>query len=426
MEAAGSLHLVLEQVVPCPEVSELDRRFLLHRQLAVELLLAEEGGVVVRPHGRHLLLHFGAQLLLDLRFLAPQLHHLGMVRVETVGQRRTLRSEVEQREVELLDARTIEQVSNRLALGPAQEFVAALHRDSQPLGPGEEARELGDALPDDLLLLVDGDGRVLGSEAAERRLRPLDLFTRLTELATEELLRCDVGGPACLLVGLHVGLRVRRGEESRERRARGREADLHQVRPAHVPDPEIAHVPVQQSRLRRRGRCSLALGRRRAALPAPRPEERQQATAHRQETLPPGPRSQECLVLGEPLPADHPFGQVAALERFHLRGEEARGAVHVAIRVVDAQHVLLETELDGRLARQLEAGRGGVEARGEERHQGCQADGQPEAGENEPAVLEEHPEVLAEVSRRSLAELGVHDLGPRGRELDASRCQQLG
>src|SRR5205823_8270258 len=125
------------------------------------------------------------------------------------------------------------------------------------------------------------------------------------------------------------------------------------------------------------------------------------------ETLALRARVEKRLVGREPLAPDDALGEVAALERRDLRGEEARGAVHAPVALVEVQHVLLQLELDRRLARQLEARRGGVEAR---RHQGDeqrQAERQCEARRRQPAVLVEEPEVVAQVARRYLAELRV-------------------
>src|SRR5581483_12296991 len=98
--------------------------------------------------------------------------------------------------VELLDARLVEEVRERIARRVAQELEPALVADAQRLLLGQRLRDVADARPRRLLLLVDGDVRVLAREAAERRLGACHLLARLAELLTEELLRGDVGRPA--------------------------------------------------------------------------------------------------------------------------------------------------------------------------------------------------------------------------------------
>ena len=83
--------------------------------------------------------------------------------------------------------------------------------------------------------------------------------------------------------------------------------------------------------------------------------------------------------------ADHALRQVAALQHGHLRAEEARRAIHVPVVLVDAEDVLLELELDGRLARHLETGRCRVGAGREERHEDRESERQPEARAGQPA-----------------------------------------
>ena len=79
---------------------------------------------------------------------------------------------------------------------------------------------------------------------------------------------------------------------------------------------------------------------------AARSEQREQAAADRAETLPAGVGTHEGVVRRELVLPDDALGEVAALERLHLRGEEAGAPVHGAIAVVVPQHVLIELELD--------------------------------------------------------------------------------
>src|SRR5207244_9264170 len=99
-----------------------------------------------------------------------------------------------------------------VAVGPGEELVSAVEREPGAFRLAEQTRDVRDPLRDRLLLFVDGDVRVLGSEAAERRLRAVHLVPRLAQLATQELLGRDVVGAPRLLVGLQVRLRVSRRE----------------------------------------------------------------------------------------------------------------------------------------------------------------------------------------------------------------------
>src|SRR5207247_7057341 len=139
---------------------------------------AQPGRVVARADRRRLLRHLGGELALELGLAAPELQHLGMVQAEPLPEAGALRAEIEQGQMELLHARTIEEVGERLAARRREELVTGLEVQPSPLDLGQQARDLADPLPDDLLLLVDGDARVVGGEARERVLRLLALRAR--------------------------------------------------------------------------------------------------------------------------------------------------------------------------------------------------------------------------------------------------------
>ena len=346
-----------------------------------------------------------------------------MVRPQAVADGCLLGAEVEQRETQLLHAGAVEEVVEWLGIRLGQELVAALEPDARALRLGEQARQLGDPLPDDLGLVVDRDTRVLGSESTQCSLGALDLLLRLAQLLAEEGLRGHVGHEARFLVGLHVGLRVGRGEEGGEGRVRRREAHLDEVRVAHVPHRDVAYVAVEEAGLGLGGSAAVGIlvsGRWRSP-PAARPEQAQYPAAHREEPRAARARLQERLVLRQPVAADHALRQVAALQHGHLRAEEARRAIHVPVVLVDAEDVLLELELDGRLARHLETGGCRVGARREQRDEDREPQRQPEARAGQPAILVDDAEVVAEMPRRGLAELRVEHLGQRGTSLRGRR-----
>src|SRR5207302_1561645 len=151
-------------------------------------VLAEAGRVVACADRRRLLRHLGRDLALELTLVAPELQHLGVVQAEPLPEAGALRAEIEQGQVELLHARTIEEVGERLAAGRGEELVTGLEVQAGPLDLGQQARDLADPLAEDLLLLVDGDVRMVRGEARERVLRLLELLARLEELAPEEVL----------------------------------------------------------------------------------------------------------------------------------------------------------------------------------------------------------------------------------------------
>ena len=416
MKRVGVLLVALEQLVASPEVAKLDRRRAEVCELAPQLLLAQLGGVVAAADRRDFLRDLGAELPLDLVLLPPELQDLRVSRAEPLP----LGAEVEDRQVQLLDARTAEEVSERVAVRPGEEIVSAVEREPGAFRLAEQTRDVRDPLRDGLLLFVDGHVRVLGSEAAERRLRTLRVLPRLAQLATEELLGRDVVGAPRLLIGLQIGLRVGRREEGREGGARRREPHRHEVGPADLLDGEVAHVAVDQGGIDRPPtRAPVLGGPRRSGLEAARPEESERGPAERQAAAPAGARIEEGLAVGESTAADDALGQVPALQSRHLRAEEGRGAVRGQVAVAEPEHIALEAELDGGLPRELEPRRRGVEARREERGEDRQPEREPEAGGRQPAVLVEHPEVLPQVARR-LAELRVDD---RRWEVSARRCR---
>src|SRR6266436_387163 len=201
----GALYVVLEELVARAEVTQRDRLHAQLVELAPEIALAELRGVVTGADRLDFLLDLGVQLPLDLRLLPPQLLHLRVPRAEPPLQARELGPEVEQREVQLLQARTVEEVGEQVAVRPlAEEPVAALETEARTFRVRELLREVRDPLRDGPLLLVDGDVRVLGGKAAERRLGALHLLPCLLELAPEELLGRDVVGAPRLLVGVEV------------------------------------------------------------------------------------------------------------------------------------------------------------------------------------------------------------------------------
>src|SRR5207245_11402585 len=263
-------------------------------ELAPEIALAELRGVVAGADRLDFLLDLGVQLPLDLRLLPPQLWPRRVPRAEPPLQARELGPEVQQREVQLLQARTVEEVGEQVAVRPlAEEPVAALETEARTFRVRELLREVRDPLRDGLLLLVDGDVRVLGGKAVERRLGALHLLSCLLELAPEELLGRDVVGAPRLLVGVEVCLGVRRREEGREGGVRGREAHLQDIGPADLLDRDVAHVAVDE--LGSGGRPTPRLvrgGAGRGALETPRADEPRQGVRARAAPAPPGATSE--------------------------------------------------------------------------------------------------------------------------------------
>ncbi|TMA62210.1 MAG: hypothetical protein E6J69_19355 [Deltaproteobacteria bacterium] len=144
MERVAGFHVVLEQLVASPEVAQLDRRRTQVRELAPQLLLAQLGGLVAAADRRHLLRDLGAELLLDLGLLPPELQDLRVLRAEPLPEARPLGAEVEERQVQLLDARTVEEVSERVAVRPGEEIVSAVEREPGACPPGPATRAAGD------------------------------------------------------------------------------------------------------------------------------------------------------------------------------------------------------------------------------------------------------------------------------------------
>ena len=209
---------------------------------------------------------------------------------------------------------------------------------------------------------------------------------------------------------------MRRREEGRERRARRGEAHLDQVGAGHRLDAEVVEVAVEEARvdLLRRVRVVLLGRRRRSARPAPRAEEVEHPAARPHEPSALGRGPEEGRILGEPAVADHALGQVTAPERRHLRREEARASGGVAIEL---ELALFHLEAKRGLMRHLEASRGGVGARDDERHEDRQPDGQAEAGPRQPAIAEEEPRAVPETLSADHAEIRVHDLAAHRRDV---------
>ena len=349
MQGVGALHVVLEKLVARSEVTELDRRCAQTGELAPEILLVEPRGVVTGADRLDLLCDLGPQLVLDLRLLPPQLQRLRVLRAEPPLQTRALRPQLQQGEVQLLDARTIEEEGEQVAvLLLGERVVLGLELDPRPFRPREQARDVGDPLGHGLLLFVDSDVRVLGCKAAQGRLAALHLLPRLVELAPEELLGRDVVGAARLFVGLQVRLGVCRREKGRQGGVRGREPHLHDVAPAHLLDREIAHVAVDERRIDRRPSRRLRCGGSgRGGLETARTDGPRHALAQREQPVPPRARVEEGVVRRKPAPADDALRKIPAPQRRHLHADEGRGAVRVAVALAQAQHVALEAQLDG-------------------------------------------------------------------------------
>src|SRR5438132_8569626 len=147
MQAVGAVHVVLEELVARAEVTQLDRLHAQLVELAPEIALAELRGVVAGADRLDFLLDLGAQLCLDLRLLPPQLLHLRVPRAEPPLQARELGPEVEQREVQLLQARTVEEVGEQVAVRLlAAEPVAALETEARTFRVRELLREVRDPL----------------------------------------------------------------------------------------------------------------------------------------------------------------------------------------------------------------------------------------------------------------------------------------
>src|SRR5437667_41240 len=401
MQGVGGLHVVLGKLVARSQVPQLDRLCAQAVELAPELLLGEPRGVVAGTDRLDLLRHLGAQLFLDLGLLPPQLLRLRVVRTEPPVQARPLGPEVEQGEVQLLDARTIEEGGEQVAgRFPGEELVARLESDAGTFRFRELAREVRDPLADGLLLFVDGDARALDRKAAERRLGAFHLLPRLFELAPEELLGRDVVAAPRLLVAVQVRLGVRRREKRREGGVRGREAHLHDIGSTDLLDLEVAHVAIDERRTGRRPTRRLALGiSGRGALEAARTDEPRQGLAEREQAAQAGARMEEGLVRRQPVLADDPLRKIPALQRRHLRADEGERRICIAVAVGEPEHVAVEAQLDGGLPRDLQARRRGVEARRQERDEDRQAYGDPEARDREPAAPGGDREVVARGAR---------------------------
>ncbi|MFN8602354.1 MAG: hypothetical protein U0842_17965, partial [Candidatus Binatia bacterium] len=326
VEVLRALDVVLQQLVARAQVAQQDRRLLEVRELGAQALLSRAGRVETGLDARGLLRDLALQLARDLALLLAQLDHLGMVRAELRIERRALRAQIEQREVQLLDARLVEEVRHRV-VALHDGLVLGLQPDPVGLGRADLRGQLVHLLTGELLLLIDRDVGVVGRERLERALGLLDAAARLLELLAEELLRGDVVGQSRLGVGLHVGLRVRAGEHRRQLGARRGEAHLDEVGAAHVAHVEVAHVAVEQLG-RDLGAAAGVVVRGlvddRAAAEAARTQERQQASADRQQPRPGLGRVEEGLVAREIVRADDALGEVAALQRRDLRREKAR------------------------------------------------------------------------------------------------------
>jgi hypothetical protein len=400
-------------VVAGAEALQLDRRPLELVELVAHARLAHRGRVEAVLDRRDLAPELQAELLFDLGRLPRELDHLRMVRAEALGERRLLDADVDQSEVQLLDALRLrvlrvrtEEVRQRVELLSAQELEAALHRDTLRLGVAEGLRCLRDALADHLLFLIHRDVRVRGREGAQIRFGPIHLLARLTELPVEELVCLDVGRDARLLRRLEVGLRVRGGEQSREARARRREGDLDQVGPANVLDVQVAEVAVEELWRNLGDAAALLVGRDRPlAREASRPHRAEEPCGDRDESLTVRSGMEKGVVRREMLLADHALREVATLQDRDLRREEARGSARVQVGIVEIQDVLLELQLHGGLSRDQESRRRRVDAVGHERDQERNPEDGREADRSEPAVLVEDPEVLADRTARGLVVL---------------------
>jgi hypothetical protein len=242
-----------------------------------------------------------------------ELDHVGMAGPEPVGECCPLRLQVEQREAELLHARTVEEEGECVGLRSREELVARLEREALPLDLRELRRQVGDARADQLVLVVDGDARMLGGERPQAAFGAVDARARLAQLLAQKRLGRRVGDEPRLLVGLDVGLCVRSSQEGRQRRARRREGDGHQVGAPHLGDGEVAQIAVDELRRDAARRCEArccGLGAL-VALPSARAQHVDQPAAEREQAHALA-RAREGVTAVEVMRADDALGEVTA------------------------------------------------------------------------------------------------------------------
>ena len=312
-----------EQRVACPQAALLDRAAFLLGELCAQPVLLLYRRLVAGMHAGNFLSDLGGELLRYLGLVLRQLDHLRMLRADPIRPTGALRLQLQQRAMQPLDPGLVEEIGLRVGPGVTQEGVAGLQADPRRFGLGHRRRQVGQPLRDDFLFLVDRDTGMECREGVQRRFGTRDAFGGFLELAAQELLRRDVGGELGFLVGFQKGAGVRRGQERRQVRARGRETDLHQVRAAQLLHRQPAGVAIDQRGIDVGRSDGLAAGLGAAArFPAARLEGVQQAAGERQQAAPLRRRIEKVFLLGEMLAADHSLGQVAALQHCHLGGEE--------------------------------------------------------------------------------------------------------
>src|SRR5205085_6028292 len=111
---------------------------------------------------------------------------------------------------------------------------------------------------------------------------------------------------------------------------------------------------------------------------------------------------------------DHALGEIAALQRGDLRREEGEGTALRVVRIVEAEDVLLQAELDRRLARDLDPRRRAPAPGDDQRHENGERERPDEAPRDEPPVARDDGEVIAQVARPLLLSVQHRRAPPAG------------